>query len=278
MLPVIHFMGREIGSYSIMAVLGLLTCGVVITFLARRRNIIFANVILAMVSATVGMLIMSHVLYGLVNYKTIVEAVRTIGSISFMEFVIRIGTAFGGAVFYGGFLGGILGIYVFLRIEKDVDKNDLFDLYAVSVPLFHAFGRVGCFLAGCCYGVESHFGFIAEGNIYSPEVNGICRFPVQLAEAGLNIVLFAVLIYLFRRNSIRGLLIFIYLMVYPTYRFALEFFRGDVHRGLWFGLSTSQWISIVLFIIGAIGITVKLSNNKERKTWIRSNRQALSHR
>lgn len=251
MLPIIHFFGRDIGMYSVMGILGLLVCGFVISFYAKRKQIRFENIILALVSAMAGLLVGGHLLYGIVNFRLILQAFQVSG---LKNFIVTIGSAFGGSVFYGGFLGGILGVYVFLKIEKTIDPGDMFDLYAIAVPLFHTFGRIGCFLAGCCYGIESEIGCTAHGNLLSPGVNDVSRFPVQLVEAGLNLGLFFILLSIDKRRQHKGQMLFIYMLIYPVYRFILEFFRGDIHRGLWFGLSTSQWISIVLFLVGAIGL------------------------
>lgn len=117
-------------------------------------------------------------------------------------------------------------------------------LTAPAIPLFHVFGRVGCFLGGCCYGLPSAWGFVYR---YSPvaEANGVSRFPVQLVEAAWNLVLFLLLARLQRRG--RDRLLPLYLALYAPARFLLEFLRGDAYRGIFLGLSTSQWISLFLF-------------------------------
>ena len=90
-------------------------------------------------------------------------------------------TIWGGSVFYGGLLGGILAGAVYLR-RKGRPLDLWASLTAPAIPLFHVFGRVGCFLGGCCYGLPSAWGFVYR---YSPvaEANGVSRFPVQLVEA-----------------------------------------------------------------------------------------------
>jgi phosphatidylglycerol:prolipoprotein diacylglycerol transferase len=89
------------------------------------------------------------------------------------------------------------------------------DMAAVIIPLFHSFARVGCFLGGCCYGIESKFGFTAHGNHLVPDVNDVSRFPVQLLEAALNLVLFFLLYYIYKRSLtsdfLKGKIMFIYL-------------------------------------------------------------------
>ena len=78
--------------------------------------------------------------------------------------------------------------------------------------------------------------------------NGVRRFPVQLVEAGFNLLLFVVLAWLLKKGLCKGKLFLLYLLAYSAGRFVLEFWRGDAYRGFLFGVSTSQWISILLFV------------------------------
>lgn len=123
-------------------------------------------------------------------------------------------TIWGGSVFYGGLLGGILAGAVYLR-RKGRPLDLWASLTAPAIPLFHVFGRVGCFLGGCCYGLPSAWGFVYR---YSPvaEANGVSRFPVQLVEAAWNLVLFLLLARLQRRG--RDRLLPLYLALYAPAR------------------------------------------------------------
>ena len=124
------------------------------------------------------------------------------------------------------------------------------DLYVPIFPLFHTFGRIGCFFAGCCYGIECEVGYAHKHS------NGVIinRFPVQLLEAGLNFLLFLFIFMCFIRGIRKGRLLQIYLLVYPVIRFCDEFLRGDAIRGKILFFSTSQWISIILFAFAIIWI------------------------
>lgn len=132
--------------------------------------------------------------------------------------------------------------------KKKLDLAAYTDMVAPAVPLFHMFGRIGCFLGGCCYGVESDFGFVFEHSLVEA-ANGVRRFPVQLVEAGFNLLLFAVLAWLLKKGVCKGKLFLLYLLAYSVGRFVLEFWRGDAYRGFLFGVSTSQLISIFLFAV-----------------------------
>ena len=124
-------------------------------------------------------------------------------------------------------------------------------IYAIGGMVFY-----GGFLGGCCYGIESPFGFTVHGNTINPDINDVNRLPVQLFESALNLLIFLFILYLFKKSIMTDKLIFVYMLVYPVVRFTLEFFRGDEIRGFLFGLSTSQWISILLFVTAIIGLTI----------------------
>ncbi len=162
----------------------------------------------------------------------------------------------GGFVFYGGLIFSLFySLFLCLVIKKyDLDR-------AVSallaLPFAHAIGRCGCFLAGCCYGVETD-GFIS---VY---MHNNYRHPVQLYEALLLLGLGVLLVYLFKRKKDSVTLIITYLGIYSIIRFFMEFLRGDEVRGLWaYGISTSQLFSIFLVTVLLIyGLGRMLSKKK----------------
>lgn len=249
MLPFIHLFGREIGSYGICAVLGLSLSALCLYLLRRRHGIAFEDLLLLLLISTGGMVVGGSVLYGLTHIRGLISLLGRIGTVPMSDFVGGLKEIFGGMVFYGGFLGAILSLTLFSRkIVKGKSLGELLDLYALTVPLFHTFGRIGCFLGGCCYGIESGFGFLITDNPLSPSINGVRRFPVQLVEAALNLAIFFLLLTLYRRGKFRHRLILAYLLAYPPVRFGLEFLRGDAIRGRLWGLSTSQWISLILLL------------------------------
>lgn len=159
----------------------------------------------------------------------------------------------GGFVFYGGLIGGIFALFIFTKIKK-YSFLELLDSICFVVPLAHGFGRIGCFFAGCCYGKPSEFGFYFNESLAAP--HDIKLLPVQLFEAGINFIIFAVLYILshktdFKKKFKTGSLTFIYIPTYAIMRFILEFFRYDDYRGVLI-LSTSQYISIALILISII--------------------------
>ena len=264
MFPVIEIFGKQIGMYGIMAVLGFTACVLVGSRLIRRYDINIYDFALTMIAAAIGLAVFACLMYGLSNIRMIIYAFSHLDTLGLSGWWACVKYAFGGIVFYGGFIGGAVGILVYTKFARDVKtrRDDLLDIYAVLTPLFHTFGRIGCFLAGCCYGVESEFGFTVHDNPINPAINGVNRFPIQLVESACNLIIFLILLYLFKRGVMESRLIYIYMLIYPAVRFITEMFRGDVYRGIFFGLSTSQWVSILLFAFALIMLPIKTGRLK----------------
>ena len=158
----------------------------------------------------------------------------------------------GGWVVFGGLLGGIFGAWLFCRLQK-LPAGKYFDLAFPAVALAQAFGRVGCFFAGCCYGVEtdSAFSIVFRHSDFAP--NHVHLVPTQLISAVLDLVLCLFLLwYEKNREKCSGELAAMYLILYSAGRFALEFWRGDLERGAVGPLSTSQFIGLFTLLAGII--------------------------
>ena len=159
-----------------------------------------------------------------------------------------------GFVVYGGIIGGFLTIYGFCRIKK-IDMLSYLDLMIPSVALAQGFGRIGCFLAGCCYGREtdSCLGVVFTNSDFAP--NGVKVLPTQLFMAGGDLLLMAVLLWYASKRPMRGRTSMLYLILYSIGRFAVEFLRND-NRGTVGVLSTSQFIAIFTLLAGILGFFV----------------------
>jgi phosphatidylglycerol:prolipoprotein diacylglycerol transferase len=149
----------------------------------------------------------------------------------------------GGLIFYGGFIGAFLAFVGFAR-GRHVGFLDLADFAVTALPLGHALGRVGCFMNGCCQGSLAPAPSWLTG--------GQARYPVQLYEAGINLIVYALLTVLYVRSPRRGrgIVLAAYLLTYPIGRFCLEFLRGDA-RLRWGGFSVAQELSLALVALGA---------------------------
>jgi phosphatidylglycerol---prolipoprotein diacylglyceryl transferase len=178
------------------------------------------------------------------------------------EAIIRIDQ--GGLMFYGGVLGAVVAILLFARVYRQ-HPLEILDLCAAVLPLGHAFGRIGCFLNGCCYGSRCEGALavrfpagsliwreqVADGLIPATASASLPVLPTQLIEMGANLIVFGVLFALARRHPYRGLVTALYLILYAVVRFNTEILRGDAR--LQIGVcSISQVISLVLFMLGFV--------------------------
>lgn len=146
----------------------------------------------------------------------------------------------GGLVFYGGFLASLIFLLIYKMTFKDFNWERLKPLFP-ALAIGHGIGRVGCFLAGCCYGRPTKMFW----GIY---LHGHYRHPTQLLEATGLLGLGYFLIKL--KHHAGHVLLAYYFVMYSILRICIEFLRGDEVRGRWMGYSPSQWISITLLIMG----------------------------
>lgn len=266
MFPLINVFGRELSMYGILSLIGILISGLFVCKTAKKRGHDDNDFIIFLLICSIGVFVGGHIIYGVTNVNLLIEWLTHWSKYTstFDEFLANVALVFGGSVFYGGLLGGMAAGIIYGKIKK-LDLDEYSDICAPMVPLFHCFGRIGCFLGGCCYGIESEFGFTVHDNHLNPSINDVQRFPVQLLEAALNLVLFLLLVYLLKKPKFKGKLFAIYILLYSVIRFFDEFLRGDAYRGYLFGLSTSQIISVILFIGALIFLIVKIYKEKAIK-------------
>ena len=155
-----------------------------------------------------------------------------------------------GFVVFGGIIGGALTIYGYCKWKK-MDFWSYLDLMIPSVALAQGFGRIGCFLAGCCYGKEtdSCIGITFTNSQFAP--NNVSLLPSQLFMVAGDFAIAAVLLWYAKKDRSKGRISMLYLMLYSAGRFLVEFTRND-DRGFVGALSTSQFIGIFTFIFGAV--------------------------
>ncbi len=159
-----------------------------------------------------------------------------------------------GMVFYGGLVGGVAAIAL-VAWRKKKNFFAFTDLLAPVFCLSHMGGRVGCIMAGCCYGMEST-GFCT---LVYPD--GVSRLAVPLLEAIFLLLLSGVLVWILIKQKKRATVTGWYLILYAVWRFVIEFFRGDEIRGFIGGtLSTSQFISIPILLAGLLVLYFNRNN------------------
>lgn len=165
----------------------------------------------------------------------------------------------GGLVWYGGFILATLYVFYYTRRHR-LNFFKYADICMPYVALAHAFGRLGCMSAGCCFGrptdvpwaVVFPTGSMAHAAQQSEGLVGYGELPhpihpTQLYEAGAEMAMFWLLVSLRPHKRFHGQLFLTWLATYPIIRSVIETFRGDKERGIWaLGMSTSQWISILV--------------------------------
>lgn len=150
----------------------------------------------------------------------------------------------GGLVWYGGFFAAIGSSVIYIK-RKSMGFWNVMDLVTPYIALAQAFGRVGCFFNGCCYGIKD--------------------IPVQLYSALILIIIFVLLVLWQDRRRFAGEIALGYCMLYSLKRFGIEFLRGD-NPGIFFGLTISQVLSLVVIIAAVLIFIKKASKWKENGT------------
>lgn len=200
----------------------------------------------------------------------------------------------GGLVFYGASIAGIITAFLFLKI-KQLNIGNYFDICAPSLALGQAFGRVGCYLNGCCFGKivfcpqmqwlgvrfpvvceKMSSGFPSEiigspaylhhfnqGLIKHSALHSLAVYPTQLFSAFLNLFIFFIVVYLFKKRIFHGQIWLLYVFLYGFSRFFIEFLRDDTPRYSAICFTFSQYISLG-FVTCAIIIYIYCYNRYRR--------------
>ena len=280
----------------------------------RRRNDVMDLAVWVVLGGIGG----SKVLFIIVTPKDFLEA---LGSGSLWKVIAALG---GGFVFYGGLIGAAFAVWWFCRARK-INFLRLADIIVPTVALGQAFGRLGCFSAGCCWGKPTSMhlpwavrfpertmdlfgqhtgGAIAwdsqaretgrwviesTGQVFDHAVPGAMRVsdwvtqhgttlpihPTQLYESLAQLTLFVLLMIARRYRRFHGQILALYLIGYAIIRTTVELFRGDFERGTlhqlidqvpldaWWNISTSQFISLVMFALGVTLLVRRSATSRE---------------
>lgn len=241
---IVTIFGITIHGYGLMIGLGFIMAVVLSCLRAKKAQLSSDAVIdIALIAIVIGFL-GAKVMYVIVEFdRFLADPMSVLGSSGF--------------VVYGGIIAGVIGAILYCR-RKKLSFLEYFDLMIPGVAVAQGMGRIGCFLAGCCYGREtdSWLGVVfPEGGI-APA--GVKLLPTQLFSAGGDFLLAAALILYGRTKPKKGNVGALYLILYGIGRFVIELFRNDP-RGEVGTLSTSQFIS-VFTVIG--GIALYITNSR----------------
>ncbi|MBQ4493743.1 MAG: prolipoprotein diacylglyceryl transferase [Elusimicrobiaceae bacterium] len=230
--------GIKIPSYGLMTALGY---GLAIYYCVKNRKYlsvskeVLSDIIFYLI---LGALIGGKIFYIFFNFdsfcaSTLIEKIRF------------------GFVFYGGFIGAVLALFLYTK-NKKIPFVKATDFFAPALALGHAIGRIGCFLAGCCYGKPTHsflgVMFNNPDTLVPHHLQHTHLYPTQLFESFANFVLFFILAKIYKKQDNTGKTSLTYIMGYALIRFIIEFFRGDDRGGTLLGMYPSQIIALILFL------------------------------
>lgn len=237
-------------SYGFMIAVGIIAAIMAADFRAKKYGLsgdhMYGIAILGLLFGMVG----AKLLFFITEIKDIIEDPSVLLSLS------------EGFVVYGGIIGGIFGAYLYCRWKK-LPVLKYFDIAIPSLALAQGFGRIGCFLAGCCYGRETYawYGITFENSPFAP--NHVSLIPTQLISSAADFIHFFLLLSITKRKKTDGIVVSSYLIFYSIGRFLIEMLRNDP-RGNVSVLSTSQFISIFILGMGILSlIWLKKKGTKE---------------
>lgn len=225
-------------SYGLMIALAILVAAIAIYREAPREKINPDHVLEAVIVAAIFGLLGSRILYIALNWGYYSTKPLT-----------AILTQFEGLTFYGAMFGGVIALFIWSR-WRQFGFLKMADLLAPYLALGYAFGRVGCFLNGCCYGKEATVPWAMPINM----ADTVLRHPVQLYAAFGGLIIFMLLKLLRPHRPFVGFLVLALFALYGILRFVVEFFRySDI---AWIGLSTAQIFSLGLTILSLAAIAI----------------------
>lgn len=251
----VRFGDFPIGTYGL-----LLTFGFFLALLLARRHAREAGID----PEAITDLAISLLIAGVVGAKLAMIVVELAKGVPMAE-VFSLATLRAGGAVHGGIIGGV--IVFFWRMKKHhlpLDKT--MDILAVAIPVGQAIGRLGCFMAGCCYGTECHHAWAVtftdiDARMLSGTPLEVPLHPVQLYTFVMNATVFGILMLLKARKRFDGQLVAAYFLLEGLGRAIVEVWRGDLDRGAWFDLpwlSTGR-LTAFAFILFGLGLWTWLS-------------------
>jgi len=236
MRPVLFEVGGiSVYAYGFMISLGVITALILLYRESRSRGFDPEQVFEAVLYASLAGAIGARLLFVLLEWDWVVEDISRV--LKFQE---------GGLSFYGAFALGLMVLFVWSR-WRGIYFFHLTDFFAPYLALGYAFGRVGCFLNGCCYGVVSDIPWALPASM----VDNLPRHPVQLYAAAGSLLIFFIIRYLQKHKLFPGFNMLSVIMLYGLMRFTVEFSREE--DLMWGPLSMAQVFSMLLFLAtGAI--------------------------
>jgi phosphatidylglycerol:prolipoprotein diacylglycerol transferase len=244
--------GKNIYGYGVMMAIAIIAALTTFWHTAKKRGYNEDHILDLSIATVIAGLLGGKLLYVITELKTIIKDPSVLKDIG------------AGFVVYGALILGGLAVYIYCRKKKWSFLN-IIDLVLPSVALGQGFGRIGCLLAGCCYGAETNLriGIEFKESLFAP--SGVHLHPTQIYMSVFDFALAFFLFWYIRKERKPGKAAAIYIIAYSIGRFLVEFLRNDP-RGAVGVLSTSQFISIFTLVIGILVLNIdKLKVFKKEK-------------
>lgn len=261
MLPQLFHLGSfSQSTYGVLVALAFVVALLVIGRLSRRAGLNHDAVMNLGIYCALAAIVGAKIMMFLIDVPYYVNNPGEIFSLASLQ---------AGGVFYGGLIASLITALVYMR-RKHLPALETADVFAPGIALGHAIGRLGCFAAGCCWGRPTHLPWgVTFTNPVARQLVGvpldISLHPTQLYESAAEFVIFGILWWRIRKRHAAGAIISLYLVLYATVRFLVEFVRDHPGEGNPFGgpLNTEQWISLALVGLG-LGYFVRRRLRKQQ--------------
>ncbi|RMA97629.1 prolipoprotein diacylglyceryl transferase [Hydrogenothermus marinus] len=238
-------------TYGVLVALGLIASYITAIYFAKRENLDTKKVENIIIFAVIGGLIGARIAYVIEHHDQMK---------SFLDYIA---IWKGGIDWFGGFIGGIITALIFIK-KYNIPIWKAGDIAGISIIIGHAFGRLGCTCAGCCYGKpvpdDSIFKDLAIKFPNHPDTvapPGIALYPTQPAEAIGNFIIFGILFLFYRNKKFDGQIFALYLIFYGFERFLLEFWRGVTPPVPYINLTWNQIITLGMVLAGIIILIIR---------------------
>ena len=247
-----EILGIQIKSYGLMIAIGIIVASSLLISKGKKRGLDEDSLLNLIIFAVIGGILGGKLLFIITEFKNILKN---------PSIILNFGYGF---VIYGAILLGALTIYLYCK-KKKWNTLEIIDMTVPGLAIAQGFGRIGCFLAGCCYGVETKLKIGVEFPIESLAPAGVHLHPTQIYSSIFDFILGFLLLYYGRKERDTGKVTGLYLIIYSIGRFSVEFFRNDP-RGTVGILSTSQFIAIFTLVVGIIIFNIhRLFKGENRK-------------
>ena len=252
--------------YSVMIALGFIIAMALCLLRAKKKNIdgdVITDIgLIGVIAGFIG----AKIFYIIVCFKDLIADPKS---------VIGFPQIFSGFVAYGGIIFGFIAIFVYAKIKK-INAAEYLDFTIPFIAMIQGFGRIGCFLAGCCYGGPTD-SFLGVTFPAPHSMAGIKVWPTQLFSAVGDFAICGILLLFSMKNKKHGNVLVLYAILYAIGRFAVEFFRADPRGAVALGnlqLSTSQFISLLILpvAIGA-GVLINLPKDSKKKDEVKKDEE-----